>query len=77
MRRTQDVQQLVRAVSHSDVKAALALTRGFLRNGLSAWDVLDSLEPLSLFAFSHTYTSIHVPKEHEYLLRLLHDAPEL
>lgn len=77
MKRAQDIQQLARAVSHSDVKAALALTRGFLRNGLSAWDVLDSLEPLSLFAFSHTYTSIHVPKEHEYLLRLLHDAPEL
>ena len=55
MERTQDIQQLVRAVSHSDVKAALALTRGFLRNGLSAWDVLDSLEPLSLFAFSHIY----------------------
>jgi hypothetical protein len=77
MKRAHDVQQLVGAVSHSDATAALTLTRGLCRNGMSARDVLDSLEPLSLFTFSHRYTSIHVPKEHEYLLRLLQDVPEL
>ena len=33
--------------------------------------VLEELESLSLTAFSHQFPSLHVPKEHEYLLRIL------
>lgn len=37
--------------------------------------VLDALEPLALGAFSHRFSTIHVPKEHEYLHRVLGTAP--
>ncbi|MGZ4908948.1 MAG: hypothetical protein ACXV5F_09900 [Halobacteriota archaeon] len=73
---TKDGHTLLKAVADSDIPAARSLARALCRNGQSAWDVLDLLEPLSLGAFSHRWMSVHVSKEHEYLLRLLHDVPE-
>jgi hypothetical protein len=67
---------LVDAVAHSRVADALALTAQLLHNGFSAWDALGSLQSISCFAFSHQWASIHVPKEHEYLDRLLRQVPE-
>jgi hypothetical protein len=37
--------------------------------------VLDAIEPAALGAFSHQFPTIHVPKEHEYLHRLLTKVP--
>jgi hypothetical protein len=37
--------------------------------------VLEALEPAALGAFSHTFPTIHVPKEHEYLQRFLDKIP--
>lgn len=69
-------RKLVKAVASSNIPVARSLTQALCRNGQSAWDVLDLLEHLSLSAFSHQWMSIHVPKEHEYLLRLLRVVPE-
>jgi len=38
--------------------------------------ILEQVKPTSLFAFSHRYFTIHVPKEHEHLYRLLEFTPE-
>ena len=67
---------LVDAVAHSRVADALALTAQLLHNGVTAWDILGSVQSISCFAFSHQWASIHVPKEHEYLGRLLRQVPE-
>jgi hypothetical protein len=67
---------LIDAVEHSNVADSLALTAQLLHNGVNAWDVLGSLQSISYFAFSHRWASIHVPKEHEYLGRLLRQVPE-
>lgn len=37
--------------------------------------ILDRLQPLSLAPFSHQFPSLHVPKEHEYLYRILPQIP--
>jgi len=67
---------LIDAVAHSRVADGLTLTAQLLHNGVDAWDVLGSLQSISYFAFSHQWASIHVPKEHEYLNRLLRQVPE-
>ncbi len=67
---------LVNVVMHSRVADALSLTAKLLHNGVTAWEVLGSLQSISCFAFSHQWASIHVPKEHEYLVRLLRQVPE-
>jgi hypothetical protein len=67
---------LVDAIAHSRVADALALTAQLLHNGVTAWDILGSVQSISCFAFSHRWASIHVPKEHEYLGRLLRQVPE-
>jgi len=68
--------ELVDSVAHSRVADALALTAQLLHNGVNAWDILEPLQSISCFAFSHQWASIHVPKEHEYLGRLLRQVPE-
>lgn len=73
---TKKGRKLLKATADSDVPMAHSLAQTLCRNGWDAGEVLDLLEPLSVGAFSHRWMSAHVPKEHEYLLRLLPDVPE-
>ena len=66
---------LVEAVSRSDVPGSLEALEGAWAKNPDYVAVLDAVEPFALGAFSHRFSTIHVPKEHEYLHRVLGNAP--
>jgi len=68
------LENLVDAASRSDVPGSLEALEGAWARSPDYVAVLDAVEPLALGAFSHRFSTIHVPKEHEYLLRVLGNA---
>jgi hypothetical protein len=69
------LESLVEHVSRSDVPSSLTALEEAWAENPDYVAVLDALEPLALGAFSHRFSTIHVPKEHEHLLRVLGEAP--
>jgi hypothetical protein len=63
-------------VLHSRLDKSLSLLNKAWKEGLDAIEILESLHPISLFTYSFEFPTIHVPKEHEYLLRFLNQVPE-
>lgn len=70
------LKELHDKVLHSRIAESLILLNKVWEDKQDSREILEALQPLSLFAFSHRWPSIHVPKEHEYLLRLLRLIPE-
>ncbi len=70
------LDRLHEEVLHSKIKEALTTLKKVWEAGTDADIILESLHPASLFAFSQNFSSIHVPKEHEYLFRLLKIVPK-
>jgi hypothetical protein len=70
------LEKLREEVSHSRIKESLTILNTLWKNGIASDTILESLHPISLFAFSQRFSSIHVPKEHEYLYRLLKIIPK-
>ena len=70
------LEKLHEKVLHSRIQESLNLLNKVWKDEPDSNAVLTSLHPISLFAFSHRFPSIHVPKEHEYLFRLLKQIPK-
>jgi len=76
MNSTHALKEIQDKVFHSRIEESLILLNKVWKDKQDSKEILETLQPLSLFAFSHRWPSIHVPKEHEYLLRLLRLIPE-
>jgi hypothetical protein len=59
------------ATLRSDTEEAVKTLEDLWEGELDYELVLDTIEIASMGAFSHRYATIHVPKEHEYLYRIL------
>lgn len=70
------LEKLHENVLHSRIQESLNLLNKVWKDEPDSNAILTSLHPISLFAFSHRFPSIHVPKEHEYLFRLLKQIPK-
>jgi len=70
------LEKLREEVSQSRIKESLIILNTLWKNEVESKEILESLHPISLFAFSQRFSSIHVPKEHEYLFRLLRIIPK-
>ena len=69
------LEQLHDNVLQSKVEESLIILNKLWEKNPNAIEVLEALHPISLFTFSHRYSTIHVPKEHEYLYRLFKQIP--
>lgn len=74
---TVEPQDLAELVYDSREKESLEILEKLWTKEPDYTAVLDALEPVSLGSFSHRFPTIHVPKEHEYLLRILDKSPEV
>jgi hypothetical protein len=70
------LEKLHEKVLHSEIQESLTLLNKVWENEPDSSEILASLHPISLFGFSHRFPSIHIPKEHEYLFRLLKHIPK-
>jgi hypothetical protein len=69
------LQSLRELITKSDVQGSMEALDVLWARDPDYVAVLDAVEPLALGAFSHRFPTIHVPKEHEYLHRILGKAP--
>ncbi len=76
MNHTSILKELHDKVLLSKIEDSLILLNKVWRDEPDSMEILESLHPVSLYTFSHRFPTIHVPKEHEYLLRLLKQIPK-
>ncbi|MBD3205044.1 hypothetical protein GF319_01720 [Candidatus Bathyarchaeota archaeon] len=62
-------------VHHSEMDASLKGLEELWSKETGYEAILDAIVPAALSSFSHRYSSMHVPKENEYLRRFLNDFP--
>jgi hypothetical protein len=72
----QKLDKLKKIVINSNIDESLIFLRDLWKTNKDYSLILKTLEPVSLFTFSHRFPNIHVPKELEYLQRLLEEVPE-
>jgi hypothetical protein len=62
-------------VHHSEMDASMNGLEDLWLRETGYETILDAVVPAALSSFSHRYSSMHVPKENEYLRRFLGDIP--
>jgi len=62
-------------VHHSEMDASMNGLDDLWSRETGYETILDAVAPAALSSFSHRYSSMHVPKENEYLRRFLGDVP--
>ncbi|MFX1521048.1 MAG: hypothetical protein ACFFCD_14115 [Promethearchaeota archaeon] len=70
------LEKLHNVVLNSKIAESLTVLKQVWENDPDPRKILEALHPISLFTFSHRFSTIHVPKEHEYLLRFLSQVPK-
>lgn len=65
--------EFISFIKSSDIKNGINSLENLWADGADFTEVLDSIFPFALSSFSHRFSSMHVPKENEYLRRFLND----